>query len=140
MLHKCLGLVLGQDNDLIDPRINTVGKGKINKKIDTPEGNRGFGPVSGERHQPFTFASGHNEGQTVLHIFKSPCFHGKDPWIFINVAVESLNRIVSHLFQVYEKADIRKGYGFLIPLMWMRVYDNDIVLSIQKPGRRLIMI
>jgi hypothetical protein len=65
---------------------------------------------------------------SLNHLVSTARIHGS----LINAAIEGLNRIVSYLFQVHEKADIRKDYDSPIPRIGMRVYDNGLGLSIQK--------
>ena len=68
MLRKGLGFVLRQDDNFIDLRVDAVTQRKIYEPIDAAEGNRGFGAISRQRHQPFTPPAGHNKGKRVFHL------------------------------------------------------------------------
>jgi hypothetical protein len=62
MVMERLGLVLGQHNDFVYLRIDTIAQGQIDKPINSAKGNRGLGAVLCERHKPLPSTTCHNKG------------------------------------------------------------------------------
>jgi hypothetical protein len=67
MAMKGDGLILGEDKDLAQSRIEAIGKGKIDDAIDRAEANSGLGTIPGEGVEPFSPASCQDHGQDFLH-------------------------------------------------------------------------
>jgi len=62
MIMEGLGLILGQNNDLVYLRIDTVTQGQIYKSINSTKGDRRFSTVLCEWHKPFPSTTCHNKG------------------------------------------------------------------------------
>jgi hypothetical protein len=62
-----LGLVLGENNNLVYLRIDTVAQGQVDEAIDPTERDSRFGAVPGEWHEPFAPTTSHNKGEHVFH-------------------------------------------------------------------------
>ena len=65
MAVKRVRLVLGEHRYLEQVRVDHIRQGKVNQPVGTTERNGRFGSVGGERHQPFTFAAGEDEGKDL---------------------------------------------------------------------------
>ena len=68
MLGQGLGLVLGQDDDLVDLGVDAVAQGEIHETVDPAEGDRRLGPVPGQGHEPLAPAPGHDECEDFFHL------------------------------------------------------------------------
>jgi hypothetical protein len=68
VFYQRLGLVLGQDHDLIDIGIDAVAQGNVNDTIYASEGNRRFGTITGERIEAFTLSASHDKGDDITHV------------------------------------------------------------------------
>jgi hypothetical protein len=65
---KGLGFVLGQHDDLVNSGVDAVAQCKVDQPINAAEGNRRFGAVSGEGHEPLTSPASHDKGQSIFHL------------------------------------------------------------------------
>src|SRR2546430_9324955 len=64
--RKCL--VLSEDVDPSQVRINAVGEGDINDAVDSAKCDRRFSPVTSEWVEPLACASGQQHSQRVFHL------------------------------------------------------------------------
>jgi hypothetical protein len=62
-----LGLILGQNDDFINLRINTITQGQVDKAIDPTKRDGGLGTVLGKRHEPFASTASHDKGKHIFH-------------------------------------------------------------------------
>jgi len=62
MIMERLGLVLGQHNELVYLRIDTIAQGQIDKPINSAKGDRRLSAVLCEWHKPFPSTTCHNKG------------------------------------------------------------------------------
>jgi hypothetical protein len=67
MVMERLGLILGQNNDFVDLRIDAVTQGQVDKAIDATKRNGGLRTVLGERHEPFASTTSHDKGKNIFH-------------------------------------------------------------------------
>jgi hypothetical protein len=67
VIGEGLGFILGQDNNLVKLRVDTITKGKIHDPVNTAKGYCRLGSVLGEWHKPLSPAAGHDEGKRVFH-------------------------------------------------------------------------
>ncbi len=63
---EAVRLVLGQHDDLAKPRVDQVAEREVDEAITAAEGNCGFGPIRGERHEPFTLATSKYYSEDLL--------------------------------------------------------------------------
>jgi hypothetical protein len=68
VLDQRLRLVLDQEVNGKDLRIDQVGKDKIDDAVPTAEGNRGLGPMFGKRMQTRAFAACEDDGNNIRRI------------------------------------------------------------------------
>jgi hypothetical protein len=67
MVMERLGLVLGQHNDLVYLRIDTIAQGQIDKPINSAKGDCGLCAVLCQWHKPFPSTTCHNKSKNVFH-------------------------------------------------------------------------
>jgi hypothetical protein len=59
-------LVLREDENLADGRIDAVAQGKIDEAIAAPKADGGFRPMRRQRPQPFTLSTRQNAGDNIV--------------------------------------------------------------------------
>jgi hypothetical protein len=62
-----LGLVLREDNDLVDAGVHAVAEGEVHEAIDPAERDSGFSSVLGKGHEPFAPSSSHDKREGIFH-------------------------------------------------------------------------
>ena len=67
MAIQGMGLILDQDGDLPNSRVQTVAQGEIDHPILPSEWRGGLGPVLRERGEPFTFSTRENHRKDIVH-------------------------------------------------------------------------
>ena len=67
MVVERLGFILGEDDDFVHLRIDTVTQGQVDEAIDATKRNGGLGSVLGKRHEPFASTTSHDKGKNIFH-------------------------------------------------------------------------
>ena len=73
-------VVLGQDDDVVDQRVDAVREREIDDPVLAAEGNRGLRADAGEDREALAFATGEDHGHRPLHASMLTPGHG-DPVI-----------------------------------------------------------
>ena len=61
-------VVLGQDDDVVDPGVDAVGQGEVDDPVLATEWDRRLGPFLGQDRQALTLTAGEDDGHRPLHI------------------------------------------------------------------------
>jgi hypothetical protein len=62
---EAVRLVLREHDDLAQPRVDEVRQGEIDEAVSAAEGNRGFGPVRRQGHEPLALATGEDDSEDL---------------------------------------------------------------------------
>src|SRR5699024_5413638 len=55
----------GEDDDLRVAGVDDIAQGEVDQPVDPPEGDRGLGPVRGERHESLPLAAGEDDRENL---------------------------------------------------------------------------
>jgi len=69
VLDQRLRLVLHHHVDAVDLRVHQIAEDEVGDTVTAAEGNRGLGPLRGQRMQPGTLAAGQDHGEYFHDFF-----------------------------------------------------------------------
>src|ERR1035437_3776423 len=88
MVVERAGIVLGQNDDVVDVGVDAVGEREVDDPILPAERDRGLGAHGGEDRQPLAFTAGEYHRESSLHTASS-CFRARIRRVTAMLAPES---------------------------------------------------